>query len=176
MLGSKAAHLGDLRMAVGVGQCGRQLVFGHVAGVDRALGGEQEKVAHQRPVFVAEIQGEGRFPLVEVGQQEVDQFDFAAGVLIAALGLFFAGDSAFFEGCEVGQDQFRVDDLDIADGIDGAEFVDDIVVFEAAHDLDDGVGFADGGEELVAEAGALGGPLDQAGDIDELDGGGHQTV
>ncbi len=61
-------------------------------------------------------------------------------------------------------------------GIHGAEFVDDVVVFETTDDLDDGVGFTDGGEELVAEARAFGGALDQAGDVHELDGGGHQLV
>ena len=49
--------------------------------------------------------------------------------------------------------------------------VDDVVVGEAAHDVDDGVGFADVGEELVAQAFALGGTGHQAGDVDEFDDG-----
>ena len=45
----------------------------------------------------------------------------------------------------------------------------DVVVLEAAHHVRDGVGLADVREELVAEALALRGAGDQAGDVDELD-------
>ena len=51
--------------------------------------------------------------------------------------------------------------------------MDDVVVVEAAHDMDDGVALADVAEELVAEAGTLTCALDEAGDVHELhDGGG----
>ena len=51
--------------------------------------------------------------------------------------------------------------------------MDDVVVVEAAHDMDDGVALADVAEELVAEAGTLACALDEAGDVHELhDGGG----
>ena len=46
----------------------------------------------------------------------------------------------------------------------------DVRVLEAAHDLHDGVHLADVGEELVAQSLALARALDQAGDVDELDG------
>ena len=44
----------------------------------------------------------------------------------------------------------------------------DIGGFEAAHHMDDGVDLADVGEELVAEALALGRAAHQAGDVDEF--------
>src|SRR5438445_401072 len=47
--------------------------------------------------------------------------------------------------------------------------VDDVLVLEAAHDLDDRVDLADVLEELVAEPLALGRALDEAGDVHELD-------
>ena len=50
--------------------------------------------------------------------------------------------------------------------------MDDVVVVEAAHDVDDGVGFADVGEELVAQAFAFARACNQTGNIDELDDGG----
>ena len=43
----------------------------------------------------------------------------------------------------------------------------DVAVLEAAHDVGDGVAFADVGEELVAEPLALRGAAHQAGDVDE---------
>ena len=47
--------------------------------------------------------------------------------------------------------------------------VDHVLAVEAAHHVDDRVGLADVGEELVAEALALGRAGDEAGDVDELD-------
>jgi len=44
--------------------------------------------------------------------------------------------------------------------------VHDVFIVEAAHDVDDGVGFADVGQELVAEAFALAGASDEAGDVE----------
>ena len=49
----------------------------------------------------------------------------------------------------------------------------DVVVLERAHDLADRVGLADVGQELVAQAFAFGGALDDAGDVHEGDGGRH---
>ena len=46
-----------------------------------------------------------------------------------------------------------------------------VVVFKAAHHVDDGVGFADVREEFVAQPFAGAGACDQTGDIDELDNG-----
>ena len=46
--------------------------------------------------------------------------------------------------------------------------MDDVVVIKAAHHLGDGVGFADVGEELVAQAFAFGCARDESGDIDKF--------
>ena len=50
--------------------------------------------------------------------------------------------------------------------------MDDILVIEAANHVDNGIGHADVGEELVAKTFALAGTLDQTGDVNELDDGG----
>ena len=52
----------------------------------------------------------------------------------------------------------------------------DVLVLEAPDDLDDGVDLADVGQELVAEAFALAGALDQPGDVHELDRRGNDDV
>ena len=51
---------------------------------------------------------------------------------------------------------------DVGDRVDPALDVDDVVVLEAAHHVGDGVDLADVGQELVAEALALGGAAHQA--------------
>ncbi|MNL33649.1 hypothetical protein D3C87_1555740 [compost metagenome] len=76
------------------------------------------------------------------------------------MGLFHRG--------QVGQRQFGVDDFDVRQRIHLARHVDHVRILEAAHDVRDGVGFADIGQELVAQALALGRARHQAGDIDEF--------
>ncbi len=61
-------------------------------------------------------------------------------------------------------------------GFDPALDVDHVVVVEAAHHVRDRVGLADVREELVAEALALGRAAHQAGDVDELERGGHDLL
>jgi len=98
------------------------------------------------------------------------------GVLVAALGI--AGDflQLLLAAVEVGEDQFQIDDFDIAPGVDAVGDVNDVVILEAAHHVGDGVGLADVGEELVAQAFTLGGTGDQAGDVDEFHGGGQDAL
>ena len=54
--------------------------------------------------------------------------------------------------------------------------MDDVVVLETTNHLDDGIGLADVGEELVAEAGTFGCAFHQTGNVDELDGSGHSLL
>ncbi len=81
-----------------------------------------------------------------------------AGLLQTALDAF-----------EVGEHEFRFDRVGIADRVDAAFDMGDVGIFEAAEHMDDGIDFADIGEELVAEAFALRGTAHEAGDVDEGD-------
>ena len=84
---------------------------------------------------------------------------------------------AFLKLFHVGEDEFRLDHLRVAGGVDGGGLVaallhvDDVVVLETPHDVEDRVALADVGEELVAEALALRGTLHEARDVRELDRG-----
>jgi hypothetical protein len=69
-----------------------------------------------------------------------------------------------------------VDDFDVALGFDAVGDVDDVVILEAAHHVGNGIGLADVGEELVAQAFAFGRASHQAGDVDEFHGGGHGAL
>ncbi len=75
------------------------------------------------------------------------------------------------DGLQIGEDQLGVDGVDVVGRVDLAVDMHDVVVLEGAHDLADRVGLADVGEELVAQALALGRALDDACDVDEGDGG-----
>ena len=54
--------------------------------------------------------------------------------------------------------------------------MDDVAVVEAAEDVQDGVGLADVGQELVAEAFTAGGALHQTRDVHDLHRGGNGAL
>ena len=76
---------------------------------------------------------------------------------------------------QVGHDEFEVDRFNVADGIDRhvragvGDDVHDVLVIEAAHDVNDGVRATDVLQELVAEASTLARALDKTRDVDEFD-------
>ena len=74
-----------------------------------------------------------------------------------------------FHHLQIRERQFGHDGLDVGDRVDAAVDVDHVLVFEAAHDIDQRIGLADVGEKLVAQAFTLAGAGDQSGDVDELD-------
>ena len=107
---------------------------------------------------------------------------FGRGGLVAGLGGLLLAAETVLHHLEVGEDQLQVDGFDVADGVDAfglvdiLDNVDDVVVVKAAHDMHDGVAFADVAEELVAEPRALRRALDQPRDVDKFDRGGRFFV
>ena len=86
----------------------------------------------------------------------------------AALGQLDVLGQRLLDHGQVGQRELGIDRLDIRYRIHLAGNMDHIGVFEAAHDVGDGIGFADIGEEFVAQPLTLGCARNQAGDIDKL--------
>ena len=74
---------------------------------------------------------------------------------------------------EVGEGELDLDDAQVLDRVGRARHV---VVDERPQHEHDGVDLADVGEELVAEALALAGALDEAADVDDLHGGVHDVA
>src|SRR5207302_2933860 len=68
---------------------------------------------------------------------------------------------------EVGQPELQLEQVDVANRVDRAFDVADIVVGEAAHHHDHGVGLTDLAEELVPQSLAAAGTAHQAGDVGE---------
>lgn len=165
------ADFADERVFFGIVAGGGEFVFRDVASVDAGFAAEEEERFEEFTFVVAELQGDGGFAVVEVRDEFVAEGEFGLGFLVAAFGFFFVAVATFGDAVHVGEDQLGVDDFDVADGIDGAVDVVDVGAFEAAHDVDDGVDFTDVAEELVAEAFAFAGTFDEAGDVDEFDGG-----
>ena len=93
-------------------------------------------------------------------------------LLIAALGGLLRLVDAALHHFDVRHDELEVDDVDIALRVCPALDVDDVLVIEAADDVDNRVGRADVREEFVAEALALRRALDETRNVNKLDDGG----
>ena len=151
-------------------------LFAHVAGEDRGLVRQQEIRRRQRALFRRQLDGERRLPLVDRRLDLAEHRVLRHRPLVAALGVLGEALAPLLHDLEVGEHELGVDDVDVADGIDGSGDVMDVRVFEAADDLHDRIDFADVGQELVPQSFAGARALDQAGDVDELDCGRNHDV
>ncbi len=94
--------------------------------------------------------------------QQVAQFHL---LLVAGLGSLGSLVQLLAHRFKVGQRQLGFYDFDIGGGVHLVGHVLDVFIFEAAHHMGDGIGLADIGQKLVAQALALGGTGHQAGNI-----------
>ncbi len=167
---------GALFYGCGVGVAGDEAGLVDVGDVELGLCGDEEEVAGVGFFFVGEIDGAGGLAGFESLLEFRESGELGLDLVIGVGGLaelFYLG-VALVDGVEVGEEELGVDDVDVVEGIDAAGDVDDLGVVEATDDVADGVGGADVAEELIAEAFAFGGSFDEAGDVDELHGGGDE--
>lgn len=162
----------DVGVLAGVGE----VTFRDIAGVEDAFGAQEAKAFEGDFFFVGKFEGKGGFVFVEMREEAIDQFDILGGFFVATPGFFGALFFLAFEGGEVGEDEFGIDDLDIAEGVNRSHVVNDVFILEATHHVDDGIDFSDIGEEFVAESFALTGTGDEPGDVDKFDGGGNDAI
>ncbi|OIQ81649.1 hypothetical protein GALL_365730 [mine drainage metagenome] len=145
-----------------------EAVLHHVADEHGRLGGDQAQRLDQRHLVVRQAHGAYRDCLVQRLLAALQHLDGLERLLVAGAALLVQAVDGLLHGAEVGQAQLGLDDADVGQRVDMAGDVDHVLVLEAAHDVDDGVGFADVGEELVAQAFALAGAGHEPGDVDEL--------
>ena len=167
------AHFLDERIFVGGGEVG----FLHVAGEDRRLVGQQEETPDDGFFVRRQRQAErvGRLAGVQVRANLFQHVLLQQRVFVAAFHVLGDFLPPLLDGLEVGQHQFGVDDFDVAHRINAAGDVDDVRVFEAAHDLDDGVHLADVAEKFVAQTFAVRRAFHEAGDVHEFNRVGNET-
>jgi hypothetical protein len=114
--------------------------------------------------------------LVQRGLAAFEQSDELLSVLVARARHLGVAMQRLLDRGEVGQAELGLDHFDVRDRVDLAGHVDHVLVVEAAHHVHGGVGFADVRQELVAQALAGAGAGHQAGNVDELDDGGHHAL
>ena len=97
-----------------------------------------------------------RLSLAQEIERHLHRFERLDRFLVAALRPLLDRGDAPLEALEVGQHQLRLDGLDVGQRIDMPGYMHDVRILEAANDMGDGIDLADIGQELVAEAFALG--------------------
>ena len=129
----------------------------------RATCPEHERVFHRRDI------DEPLGPLL--AERRLKALDGRDGVLVLAAHLLLVAVELLFSRLNVSKDEFGFDHADIANRVDLAHAVHDVIVVEAADDVNDGVALSDIGKEVVALAFALRGAGDEAGDVNDVDRG-----
>ena len=169
--------LDSLTHCVHIGITGHGTLVVHVADVEYRLVGQQEQLmGNFLLVLIDQLHGAGTAALLQGVLVAFQHLILRLGLAVATgLGLLLDAVDAALDGFQVTQLQFQVDDFLVAHGVDGAVHVGHVVVIKASQHVDDGVGLADVAQELVAQALAAAGALDQAGDVDNLDRGGHDA-
>ncbi len=101
----------------------------------------------------------------------LQKFSFGEEFFIAAFGGILCTVEPPLNGFHVRENELEIDRADIANGIDGVFDVCNVFVFEAAHDMDDRVDFADMGKEFIAQSFAVRCALDKSRNVDKFDDG-----
>ena len=143
--------------------------FPHIGHVHRLFCSDQTQRSQQDKLLFVKIERTYRLGFIQYGLallQHRNQFRrFLVGAGTGGLGEF--GKMAF-DRREIGQREFGVDGLNVRQRIDFAGDVDNVFIFETAHDMRNRISLANVGEELVAETFALGRTCDQPRDVDEF--------
>lgn len=97
-------------------------------------------------------------------------------VAVASVCHLLNASDAALNGFEVAQLKLGVDHLLVAHRVNRAINVRHILIVEAAEHMNDGICLANVGQKLIAQALALACALHQAGNVHNLDGGGHDAL
>ena len=147
----------------------RKIILRDVGGEDDRLCGEEAEGADKcHDILVVVCVDGSRLSFFQDRLQLLQDFKLLLQGLVVHGGLAGLRDPAL-KDLQVGEDKLEVDGLDIPDRVHGAVDMDDVLILKAADHVDNCVTLADIREELVSEALALAGALDEAGNVDELD-------
>ena len=154
-----------------MGVTGGRRSFFNIAHIQHGLAGDQLQPRHG--FRLAGGNGRARrLAGLERRDQGLHQRYRGDAVPVAATRLLLHGGEAALQAVQIGQHELGFHDFGIADGVHAAFHVSDVAILEAAQHVNDGVGFADIGQELVAQSLAAAGATHQAGDVYEFQAGG----
>jgi hypothetical protein len=165
VLANVRTHFADIRVCVG----GCKVRLFEVAGEDRGLVGEQKELSGKHPLVGRKRDCERGTAAVETLLELREHRFFGGCTLLAAFHIFSDALFPFRDAFEVGEHELRVDDLDVANRIDGPRHVMNVRVVKTPDHLDNRVYFPDVRQKLVAEALSCACPFHQTRNVDKLD-------
>ena len=151
-------------------------VLVHVGGVDNGLQGQQVAGGDQGLVVIGAVKGAGRLAAVQMRRQRLEHIHLVEEFLVPLGGLLGLVHPALHH-VQIRHDELHVNGLNVPHGIHRhigtgvRHHMHDVLIVKAADNVDNGVGLPDVGQELVAQARPLAGPLHQSGNVHELDDG-----
>ena len=173
-VGADGHHLGVFvfsslhhRLVVGVVRIILKAGLVHIGCEDDGLQGQQVGGGQNLCLLLIAGVAAGGLALPQPGQQSLEHLSRVEELLVSLAGLGVLLNAALHH-LHVCHDELNVDNLNVPGGIAAALYVDDVLVVKAADHMDNGVGLPDVGQELVAQALPLGGPLHQTGDVHKL--------
>lgn len=81
-----------------------------------------------------------------------------------------------FNGLDILHDEFVTNDAEVDDGVDFELCMDDALVLEGSHDVEDSVDSLDVTEESISESSSLVGTSDEAGNVPDAQEGGDLAL
>ena len=177
-LSELALDLGAQRQrldAADFGKVGRDLVLVDVCKHHDGLHGHEVQVVEVGAFLIVHLHGASRVALVHPGSDALHGLVLGRELLVALRILLKARQGLLHRG-KVGQNKLSADDVKVALGVGAAVGTHNVGILKVAHDLADGVALTNVRKELVAQALALAGTFYQTGDVNELDGCGHDAA
>ena len=148
-----------------------------VCDVEHRLRAEQVEGGEFAPGgLVGQVEPARRPAAFQQSERRLDGGETILRLAVPAAGALNRGLPLTLQAFEVGQHELGLDQLDIAQGVERAGAVRDLVVLEAADQVEQGVDLAHVAEEAVAEPLALAGAFDEAGDVDHLQHARHDLA
>ena len=130
----------------------------------------------QGQFFFGEVQRAHGLGFVQYGLAFLQNGYQLDGLLVTRAGGFGDPMQGFFSRGQVSQAQLGLNDFNVRNRVHLAGYVDDVVVFKAAHHIDGRVSLADVRQKFVAQTFACRSPSDQAGNVHKLDHGWHHAL
>ena len=134
------------------GHITRRFILGDVGYIDDGLERQKGRIAERSQFVLGQISRTGRLAGRQRRIHLLKGRDRYCQRLIAVAQKFLQGGEALFHKFQISEDQLHVDGIHVAHGIDRAVHMDDVAVIKTADYVQNGIYFADMGQELVAES------------------------
>ena len=146
-----------------------KVVFAHVCGIDDGFVGKKGKSAYDFFFFFVTNESSCGFAFFKMCFKLFEKCKFV-GKAAVAFKVFFNSCDSSVKDFDIGEDEFKVDNFNVAACVDAAVNMDYVVVVKAADNVDKSVNFADVCKEFIAKTFAFCGAFNKTCDVNKFNG------